>query len=308
MIAIVTGGTGFLGRRVVARLLNEGVQVFVPRHNEYDLRYEPDVARMYDDCPGAAVMIHCAANVGGIGYNAQCPAQLFTDNLLMGVHVLDGAWVAGVPKFVGVGTVCSYPKFASVPFSEAELWNGYPEETNAPYGLAKKMLLVQSQAYHAQYGYNAIHVIPTNLYGVGDNFGDGAHVIPDMIEKLTDARNSNAPVVTLYGDGTPTREFLYVDDAADGVIAAALYYNSPEPVNLGGGPEVSIAELAHRIAALVGYDGLIVWDTSRPNGQPRRKVNAGRAWETMGWYARTSFEDGLRETVEWYLEREGMRV
>lgn len=298
--AIVTGGDGFLGRRVVARLRDSGFWVFVPLRAQYDLRREADVARMYRDAGDADVVIHCAADVGGIGYNAQYPAQLFVDNALMGIHVLDGAWAAGVPKFVGVGTVCSYPKFAMTPFRENELWDGYPEETNAPYGLAKKMLLVQSQAYRAQYSYNAIHVIPTNLYGPGDNFGAGAHVIPDLIYKMTTARDAGHDMVVLYGDGTPTREFLYVEDAADGLVTAALYYNDGDPVNLGGGAEMSIGDVARLVALMVGYDGGIVWDTSRPNGQPRRKVDTTRAWERMGWAARTPFYEGLDATIAWY--------
>lgn len=301
---LVTGGSGFLGQYIVMTLRQQGHIVFAPRKAFFDLRRADDAKRMFDSWPGVDCVIHCAAVVGGIGFNQDNPGSLFHDNALMGIHTLEAARQAGVSKFVGIGTVCSYPKFAPVPFAEESIWDGYPEETNAPYGLAKKLLLVQAQAYRAQYGYNAIHVIPTNLYGPGDNFGDGAHVIPDMIRKIADAQQNGSRTVELYGDGTPTRDFLHVRDAANGIIAAAQHYSDAEPVNLGGDMEISMSDLARVLASLMRYAGGIVWNATRPNGQPRRRVDGTRAQERMSWYPQISFVEGLRETVQWYLMRE----
>ena len=249
------------------------------------------------------MVLHLAAVVGGIGANRERPAQFFYDNLIMGAQLLDRAWRSGIPKFVAVGTVCSYPKFAPVPFSEDDLWNGYPEETNAPYGLAKKMLLVQSQAYRDQYAYNSIFLLPVNLYGPGDNFDTrSSHVIPALIRKCVDAIAQGTETLEVWGDGTPTREFLYVDDAAEGILLAAERYDSSEPVNLGSGVEISIADLAHRVAEAVGFKGQIVFDASKPNGQPRRQLDTRRAEQRFGFRARTSFDEGLRRTVDWYLQ------
>jgi GDP-L-fucose synthase len=299
---IVTGGAGFLGSHLVARLKELGAgEVMVPRSRDYDLRHEENVERLYRDNPGTTMVIHLAATVGGIGANRKFPGSFFYNSLMMGTLMLEYARQAGVPKFVGVGTICSYPKFTDVPFKEEDLWLGYPEETNAPYGLAKKMLLVQSQAYRAEYGYNAIHLMPTNLYGPGDHFHpEHAHVIPDLIRKMMEARDAGVEQVTLWGDGTPTREFLYVKDAAEGIALAAERYNGAEPVNIGSGFEISIRDLAETIARLVGFTGEVRWDTSKPNGQPRRQLDVSRAEREFGFRARTSFADGLRETVEWY--------
>jgi GDP-L-fucose synthase len=299
---LVTGGTGFLGRYVVDRLDQLGcMTIAAPRRAEYDLRQLPDVVRLYKDVKPTLV-IHLAAAVGGIGANQERPAEFFYDNLMMGAQLLDQAWRSGVAKFVAVGTVCAYPKFAPVPFREEDLWNGYPEETNAPYGLAKKMLLVQSQAYRQQYGYNSIFLLPVNLYGPGDNFDSrSSHVIPALIRKCVDAVEGGESEIVLWGDGTPTREFLYVDDAAKGIIAASERYDVSEPVNLGSGDEISIADLATRIAAVVGFSGCIVWDKSKPNGQPRRRLDVSRAQRGFGFHASTTFESGLRQTVDWYL-------
>jgi GDP-L-fucose synthase len=299
---IVTGGAGFLGSHLVAHLKALGAgEVIVPRSRAYDLRHEENVERLYQDNPGVTMVIHLAATVGGIGANRKFPGSFFYNSLMMGTLMLEYARQAGVPKFVGVGTICSYPKFTDVPFREEDLWLGYPEETNAPYGLAKKMLLVQSQAYRAEYGYNAIHLMPTNLYGPGDHFHpEHAHVIPDLIRKMTEARDAGLEQVTLWGDGTPTREFLYVKDAAEGIALAAERYDGAEPVNIGSGFEISIRDLAETIAKLVGFKGEVRWDTSKPNGQPRRQLDVSRAEREFSFRAHTSFADGLRETVEWY--------
>lgn len=302
---IVTGGAGFLGSHLVAHLRALGAkEIFIPRKRDFDLRDKGDVLRLYQQNPNATMVIHLAATVGGIGINREHPGTFFFDNMMMGTLLLEHARLAGIPKFVGIGTICSYPKFTPIPFKEDSLWDGYPEETNAPYGLAKKMLLVQSQAYHAEFGYNAIHLLPVNLYGPSDNFNPkSAHVIPDMIRKMTDAKESGAAYVTLFGDGTPTREFLYVKDAAEGIALAAAYYNAPDPVNIGSGFEISIKELAQIIAEEVGFTGELRWDTSKPNGQPRRQLDVSRAKQAFGFEARTSFRDGLRETVKWYNEQ-----
>ena len=301
--ALVTGGHGFLGRRLVHRLRDLGcADISAPRSAEYDLRRPEAIERLYE-AVRPPLVLHLAAVVGGIGANRERPAEFFYDNLLMGVQLLDRAWRAGVPKFVAVGTVCAYPKFAPVPFSEDDLWNGYPEETNAPYGLAKKMLLVQSRAYRDQYGYNSIFLLPVNLYGPGDNFDPrSSHVIPALIRKCVDASMNGESSIEVWGDGTPTREFLYVDDAVDGILRAAEQYDSSEPVNLGSGVEISIADLAHKVAAAVWFNGRIVFDASKPNGQPRRQLDTRRAEQKFSFRARTSFDEGLKETVAWYLE------
>ncbi|HEV8634537.1 MAG TPA: GDP-L-fucose synthase [Chloroflexota bacterium] len=299
---VVTGGAGFLGRTVVARLEREGYRnVLVPRSQDYDLTREDAVERLYTDHP-PEVVIHLAAHVGGIGANRANPGSFYYDNLMMGAMLMEHGRRAGVRKFVAIGTVCAYPKHTPVPFREDDLWNGYPEETNAPYGLAKKMLLVQAQAYRQQYGFNAIYLLPVNLYGPGDNFDpESSHVIPALIRKFVEAKERGEPTVTAWGDGSPTREFLYVDDAAEAIVLATERYDQPEPVNVGSSFEISIRELTETIARIVGYDRRIVWDTSKPNGQPRRKLDVGRAERRFGFRASTSFEDGLRRTVEWYL-------
>ena len=301
-IVIVTGGAGFLGRYVVDRLRAQSAgRIIVPRSAEYDLREQGEVARLYADYPDTTMVIHLAANVGGIGINREHPGLFFYENLMMGTLVLEYARRAGVGKFVGIGTVCSYPKFASVPFMEDEIWAGYPEETNAPYGLAKKMLLVQSQAYRQEYDYNAIHLLPVNLYGPHDKFDlRSSHVIPAVIRKMVDAQESGASQVTLFGDGSPTREFLFVRDAAEGIVLAAERYNGAEPVNLGSAFEISIRDLVEIIAEEVGFAGDLCWDTSKPNGQPRRKLDVSRAQREFGFVSQTDFRAGLRETIRWY--------
>ena len=305
---IVTGGAGFLGRHVVSALHARGAKrVFVVRSAAYDLRHEENVRRLYQDVP-ATMVIHLAASVGGIGANRKHPGSFFYNSLMMGTLMLEYARRANVPKFVGIGTICAYPKYTPVPFREDDLWNGYPEETNAPYGLAKKMLLVQGQAYRQEYGYNSIHLMPTNLYGPGDNFDpETSHVIPALIRKCLAAKQNGEPYVEIWGDGTPTREFLYVKDAAEGILLAAEHYNGAEPVNLGSGMEISIRDLATLIAELVGFKGEFRYDTSKPNGQPRRQLDVSRAREAFGFSAQTSFRDGLRETVAWYLEQVGAK-
>lgn len=306
---VVTGGGGFLGRPLVARLRALGcASVFAPRSAEHDLRRADHIERLFAETRPTLV-IHAAAVVGGIGANRDRPAEFFYDNLIMGVQLLDRAWRAGIPKFVAIGTVCAYPKFAPVPFSEDELWNGYPEETNAPYGLAKKMLLVQSQAYRQQYGYNSIFLLPVNLYGPGDNFDPrSSHVIPALIRKCAEAVERGADRIEVWGDGTPTREFLYVDDAVEGIVLASEHYDSSDPVNLGSGHEMTIADLVRHIAAATGFTGEIVFDPTKPNGQPRRLLDTRRAEERFGFRARTSFEEGLRRTVAWYLASRGATV
>jgi GDP-L-fucose synthase len=298
---VVTGGAGFLGRRVVARLEARGCRsITVPRSRDYDLRDRSAVERLYREARPDLV-IHLAAVVGGIGANGAHPGRFFHDNVIMGIETLEQARLARIAKFVGVGTICSYPKFTAVPFREDDLWNGYPEETNAPYGIAKKMLLVQSQAYRAEYGFNAIHLLMVNLYGPGDNFDpQSSHVIPALIRKMTDAVASGAREVLLWGDGTPTREFLYVDDAADAILLASERYDGAEPVNIGSGAEIRIDELARHVARAVGFTGSIVWDATKPNGQPRRALDTSRAAATFGFRAHTPFDEGLRQTVAWY--------
>jgi len=297
----VTGGAGFLGSYVLEKLAARGArEVFVPKIEEYDL-VQPEVVRRVLRESHPDIILHLAAHVGGIGANRAHPAEFFYDNLMMGVQLLHQAWELGVEKFVALGTVCAYPKFTPVPFREDSLWDGYPEETNAPYGLAKKMLLVQSQAYRQQYGYNSIFLIPVNLYGPRDNFNlETSHVIPALIRKCFEAQERGDPEVVVWGDGTPTREFLYADDAAEGILLAAERYNDSQPVNLGSGREIRIKDLAEMIVRLTGFQGRLVWDTTKPNGQPRRALDTSRAEALFGFRARTSFEDGMRNTVEWY--------
>jgi GDP-L-fucose synthase len=304
---VVTGGAGFLGRHVVERLRRAGCRSIVaPRKAEYDLRQLPNIQRLLADAQ-PHVVIHVAGIVGGIGANRAHPAEFFYDNLMMGAQLLHEAWRAEVEKFVAIGTVCAYPKFTPVPFQEDDLWNGYPEETNAPYGLAKKMLLVQSEAYRQQYGFNSIFLLPVNLYGPGDNFDpDSSHVIPALIKKCVEARARGDREIVVWGDGSPTREFLYVADAAEGIVLAAERYNSSAPVNLGSAFEISIKELVHAIAEATGFTGDIVWDTTKPNGQPRRKLDTSRAEQAFGFRSRTQFAAGLRRTVEWYREQQAL--
>ena len=326
---IVTGGAGFLGSFVVDKLRQRGAaEIIVPRSRDYDLREVEAIRRLLgrtgfgkrdsgfgksnghaangdssivNDQSKIDIVIHLAANVGGIGANRAHPAEFFYNNLMMGVQLLHECWQAGVAKFVALGTVCAYPKFAPIPFRETDLWNGYPEETNAPYGLAKKMMLVQSQTYREQYGYNSIFLLPVNLYGPRDNFDPAtSHVIPALIRKCVEAQARGEREIVAWGDGSPTREFLYVEDAAEGILLAAERYNDSQPVNLGSSYEISIKELTETIARVVGFEGAIVWDTSKPNGQPRRKLDTSQARELFGFESQICFEDGLRHTVENY--------
>jgi len=300
---MVTGGGGFLGRAVIRRLEASGADaIFVPRSREYDLRSPEGIDRALAD-GRPQMIIHLAAVVGGIGANRENPARFFYENAIMGIQLMEQARLAGVEKFVTIGTVCSYPKYTPVPFREDDLWNGYPEETNAPYGLAKKMLLVQGQAYREQYGFNVIHLIPVNLYGPGDNFDPASsHVIPALIKKCVDAREAGAPSVEVWGTGTASREFIYVEDAAEGIVLGAERYDGAEPVNLGTGAEITIRELVKLIVELTGFRGTIAWDASKPDGQPRRALDTSRARASFGFSAGTSLEDGLRATVDWYQE------
>jgi GDP-L-fucose synthase len=300
---VVTGGAGFLGSHVVAALRRRGAaEVVVPVREAYDLREREAILDLLNDARPSLV-IHLAAAVGGIGANRAHPAEFFYDNLMMGAQLLHESWRAGVGKFVAIGTVCAYPKYTPIPFREEDLWNGYPEETNAPYGLAKKMLLVQSQAYRQQYGYNSIFLLPVNLYGPGDSFDlESSHVIPALIRKCLEAQKRGDDTIVAWGDGSPTREFLYVTDAAEGIVLAAERYDDSEPVNLGSGFEISIKELLTTIARHTGFTGRIVWDTTKPNGQPRRALNTDRAYERFGFRASTGFEEGLRQTVAWFRE------
>ena len=299
---LVTGGAGFLGSFVTAQLRTSGVSqsnLVVTDIKDADLRRLEDCQRVVRDID---VVIHLAARVGGIGLNREIPGTLFYENAIMGIQMMEAARLAGVKKFVALGTICAYPKFTPVPFKESDLWNGYPEETNAPYGLAKKMLLVQAQAYRAQYGMNAIYLLPVNLYGPGDNFDPrSSHVIPALIRKFVEAKEARAREVEVWGTGEASREFLYVDDAAEGIVLAAERYDGPEPVNLGAGFEIKIKELASIIQRLTGFEGKMVWDRSRPDGQPRRMLDVSRAEKLFGFRARTPFEEGLRKTVEWYV-------
>ena len=297
---VVTGGSGFLGRHVVAALGTRGCTVLVPRKAQYDLTIEADVARMYADLK-PQVVVHLAAVVGGIGANRENPGRFFYENAAMGIELMEQARLAGVEKFVQIGTVCSYPKFTPVPFREDDLWSGYPEETNAPYGLAKKMLLVQGQAYRQQYGFDVIHLIPVNLYGPGDNFNPASsHVIPALIKKCVDARERGDDHIEVWGTGSASREFLYVEDAAEGIVLATERYDGPDPVNLGVGREITIRDLVDLIVKLTRFEGEIRWDASKPDGQPRRALDTSRARDWFGFEAKTTFEDGLRATIDWY--------
>ena len=325
---MVTGGAGFLGSFVTQKLSERGAtDILIPRIENYNLTDRDSIRQLYADAllpvgkcpaylrpaslnqkpsgfdlqPANLVVIHLAAHVGGIGANREHPAEFFYDNLLMGVELMHQAWQNGVGKFTAIGTVCAYPKFTPVPFKEEELWMGYPEETNAPYGLAKKMMLVQSQAYREQYGFNSIFLLPVNLYGPGDNFNPASsHVIPALIRKSIEAQQRGDKEMIAWGDGSPTREFLYVEDAADGLLAATEKYNASDPVNLGSGHEISIKDLTEMIIRMTGFEGRLTWDTSKPNGQPRRGLDVSRARERFGWQARMPFEEGMRRTIEWY--------
>jgi GDP-L-fucose synthase len=301
----VTGGAGFLGSFVTQRLRQLGAkEIFIPTIEKYNLVENADIQRMLDDAR-PDVIIHLAAQVGGIGANREHPAEFFYNNLMMGVQLIHQAWKKGVEKLVAIGTVCAYPKFTPVPFHEEDIWNGYPEETNAPYGLAKKMLLVQSQAYRQQYGYNSIFLLPVNLYGPRDNFNPASsHVIPALIRKCAEAVEAGQSEIVVWGDGSPTREFLFAEDAAEGILLAAEHYNASDPVNLGSGNEISIKDLAELIARLTGFQGKLVWDVSQPNGQPRRALDTYKAEQLFGFRARTSFEEGLRQTIAWYREQQ----
>ena len=302
----VTGGGGFLGQAVVRRLRAAGAEeIFVPRSADYDLRSLEGIRAALDE-GRPDVLIHLAAVVGGIGANRENPGRFFYENAIMGIQLIEEARLAGVAKFVTVGTVCSYPKFTPVPFHEDALWDGYPEETNAPYGLAKKMLLVQGQAYREQYGMNVIYLIPVNLYGPGDNFDPkSSHVIPALIKKCVDARDAGEAEIEVWGTGNASREFIYVDDAADGIVLGAERYDEPEPVNLGVGHEITIRDLVELIVRLTGFQGSVRWNSSKPDGQPRRALDTSRARDAFGFEARTDFEEGIRATVEWYEQHAG---
>ena len=298
---LVTGGAGFLGKHVVKKLEESGYkEIFVPRSKDYNLVEMEAVKRLYQEAK-PDIVIHLAARVGGIGANMRNPGSFFYQNLMMGVQMMEEGRLFGVDKFVAIGTICAYPKFTLVPFKEEDLWNGYPEETNAPYGLAKKMFLVQSQAYRRQYGYNSIYLLPVNLYGPGDNFDpDSSHVIPALIKKVFDAKDKGERSIVAWGSGKASREFLYVEDAADGIVLATEKYDKADPVNLGAGFEISIRDLAGLICELAGFDGEIEWDVSKPDGQPRRCLDTSKAKEEFGFEARTDFREGLRRTIEWY--------
>jgi GDP-L-fucose synthase len=297
---LVTGGGGFLGGHLTERLGQDGHDVFAARSADYDLTRMEDAARMFDDA-GAELVFHLAAEVGGIGANRANPGRYWYANLMMGAHVLEQARVHDTGKLVLVGTVCSYPKLAPIPFREETLWDGYPEETNAPYGVAKKALLVGAQAYREQYGLDAVYLVPVNLYGPGDNFHPtNAHVIPDLIRKMVDAQEEGSEEIVLWGDGSPTREFLYVDDCVEALSLAAERYDGADPVNVGTGEEISIRELAELLQELTGFAGEIAWDTSKPNGQPRRRLDTSRAERLFGFRARVSLREGIERTVAWY--------
>jgi GDP-L-fucose synthase len=298
----VTGGAGFLGSYILEKLRQRGAgEVFVPLIEEYDLVQQSEIVRVLDRAR-PDVILHLAAHVGGIGANRLHPAEFFYDNLMMGVQLMHEAWKRGVEKFVALGTVCAYPKFTPVPFHEEDLWNGYPEETNAPYGLAKKMMLVQSQSYRQQYGFNSIFLLPVNMYGPRDNFNlETSHVIPALIRKCVEAKKEGRAEVVLWGDGSPTREFIFAEDAAEGILLATERYDDSQPVNLGSGREISIRDLAALIGRLTGYEGRFVWDHGKPNGQPRRALDTAKAEALFGFRAQTTFEDGLRQTVDWFL-------
>jgi GDP-L-fucose synthase len=298
---LVTGGAGFLGSFIVEKLKERGVtkeNIRIPRSKELDLRKWENCVKVVK---GIDVVIHLAARVGGIGFNRKFPATLFYDNAIMGIQLMEAARLAGVKKYVAIGTVCAYPKFTPVPFREENLWNGYPEETNAPYGIAKKIQLVQAQAYRQQYGFNAIFLLPVNLYGPRDNFHlKHSHVIPALIRKMVDARIEGRDEIVVWGTGSPSREFLYVEDAAEGILLATEKYNKPDPVNLGSGMEITIHDLVNLIAELTGYTGKITWDTSKPDGQPRRCLDVSKAEREFNFRVKTDFREGLKKTIQWY--------
>ena len=300
---LVTGGAGFLGSFVVQKLLERGIlkkNISIPRSKDLDLRKWENCVKAVRD---QDIVIHLAAIVGGIGYNQKIPGRMFYDNLMMGTQLMEAARQVGVEKFVAIGTICAYPKFTPVPFAETSLWHGYPEETNAPYGLAKKMLLVQSQAYRQQYGFNAIYLLPVNLYGPGDNFNsESSHVIPALVKKVANAQKAGQKYIEVWGTGKASREFLYVEDCAEGIILATEKYNKPEPVNLGTNKEIKIKDLVRLICKLMNFKGEIRWDSTKPDGQPRRMVDATLAKKEFGFKAKTDFEEGLRKTIEWYLK------
>jgi len=300
---LVTGGAGFLGSFVVNKLIERGVlesNILIPRSKDSDLRNMEDSKKAVSD---KDIVIHVAGNVGGIGYNREHPTRAFYDNAAMAFNLIDAGQRAGIKKFVGIGSVCEYPKFAPIPFKEEDLWNGYPEETNAPYGLAKKMMLVQTDAYRQEYGFNGIHLLMVNLYGPGDNFNpETSHVIPALIKKIHDAKKDGREYIEAWGTGVATREFLYVEDAAEAIVLASEKYDKGDPVNLGSGMEISIKDLTELIAKLMDYQGEIRWDSSKPDGQPRRALDVSKAKEEFGFEARTSFEEGLKKTIEWYLD------
>jgi GDP-L-fucose synthase len=304
---LVTGGGGFLGRHVVAALARHGCRdVVVVRKAQHNLTVEADVVRLFRDVR-PNIVVHLAAVVGGIGANSESPGRFFYQNVMMGALTMEQARLAGVEKFVGVGTICAYPKLATVPFLERDLWNGYPEETNAPYGIAKKMLLVQGQAYRQEYGFEAIHLLPVNLYGPHDNFDpSSSHVIPALVRKCLEAIETRADEVICWGTGNATREFLYVEDCAEAIVLAAQYYESPEPVNLGAGFEISIRDLAELVAELTGFNGRLIFDRTKPDGQPRRSLDVTRARNSFGFSATTDFRSGLRRTIEWYRAQRGV--
>lgn len=297
---LVTGGHGFVGHHLLEKLKGLGAFVTAPTSKQYDLRTKSACEKVVQN---QEIVIHLAAVVGGIGYNQDHPGEMFYSNILMGTHLIEEARRAGVKKFVAIGTICAYPKFTPVPFKESELWNGYPEETNAPYGLAKKMLLVQSQAYRQQYGFNSIYLLPVNMYGPHDKFEPNiSHVIPALIRKAVEARKENSRQIVVWGTGKATREFLYVEDAVTAILLATEKYNKSEPVNIGSSFEISIKDLTEKICRLTGFKGTIVWDTSKPDGQPRRKLDTSKALEEFGFVARTKFDDGLRNTISWYMK------
>ncbi len=300
---VVTGGSGFLGYHVVKKLKECGVSdILVPRSKDYNLITESGIAKMFDEMK-PQIIIHLAAVVGGIGANRLNPGKYFYDNIMMGTQLIEQSRLRGVEKFVAIGTICAYPKFTPVPFKEDDIWGGYPEETNAPYGLAKKMMLVQSQAYRDQYDYNSIYLLPVNLYGPRDNFNpESSHVIPALVKKCVDAQRNGESSITVWGTGKATREFLYVEDAAEGIVMATQQYNKSDPINLGAGTEISIKSLVEMIAAMTEFNGEIIWDSEKPDGQPRRCLDTTKAREEFGFSAKTSFEEGLRKTIEWYKQ------
>lgn len=300
---LLTGGGGFVGQHVFKELLKKGAKkrnIFIPRSREYDLRDKKIAEKLTKNID---IVIHLAGNVGGIGYNREYPGTLFYDNITMGINLIEASRINKVKKFVCIGTICAYPKFTPVPFKEKDLWNGYPEETNAPYGLAKKMLLVMLQAYRQQYGFNGIYLLPVNMYGPGDNFNpEKSHVIAALIKKIYDAKKENKKEIIVWGDGSATREFFYVEDAAEAIVLATEKYNKPDPINIGAGFEISIKELVSLLVKLMNFKGKIIWDKSKPNGQPRRMLDTKKAYKEFGFRAKTKFEDGLKKTIEWYLK------